>query len=90
MKTPATTEAVSSREVKKRVERRKSHRNTPCAEENRWQTGKKTQKNSCNSVEQAENHEKGPRWSWARNHMGNPSSIVKSSAFFGFGGLDAL
>jgi hypothetical protein len=22
-------------------------------------------------MEQDENHEKGPRWSWARNHMGN-------------------
>jgi hypothetical protein len=26
---------------------------------------------TCNPVEQEENHEKGPRWSWARNPMGN-------------------
>jgi hypothetical protein len=25
-------------------------------------------------MEQDENHEKGPRWSWARNHMGNVSN----------------
>ncbi len=28
---------------------------------------------TCQSVEQEENHEKGPRWSWARNQMGNSS-----------------
>jgi len=28
-------------------------------------------KKLCQSVEQAENHKKGPRWSWAGNHMGN-------------------
>jgi uncharacterized radical SAM superfamily protein len=27
---------------------------------------------SCKPVEQEENHENGPRWSWARNRMGNP------------------
>jgi hypothetical protein len=29
------------------------------------------QKKLCQSVAQAENHEKGPRWSWAGNDMGN-------------------
>jgi hypothetical protein len=28
---------------------------------------------ACKSVEQAENHEKGPRCSWERNQMGNVS-----------------
>jgi hypothetical protein len=27
---------------------------------------------TCKPVEREENHEKGPRWSWAGNHMGNP------------------
>ena len=31
------------------------------------------EKSSCEPVEQEENHEKGPRGSWAGNHMGNPS-----------------
>jgi hypothetical protein len=31
-------------------------------------------------VEQEENHEKGPRRSWARNQMGNPNSIMKMTA----------
>ena len=29
------------------------------------------EKSSCKPVEQEENHEKGPRRSWAKNHMGN-------------------
>jgi hypothetical protein len=32
-------------------------------------------------MEQDENHEKGPRWSWARNHMGNVSLHSKSAIF---------
>ena len=40
----------------------------PLPGENRGRTGKRT----CKSVEQEENHEKGPRWSWARIQMGNP------------------
>jgi hypothetical protein len=75
VKPTETTEEVSSHGVEKRVKRRESHRNTPGARENRWRTGKTTEKSSCTSVEQDENHEKGPRWSWARNHMGNPSLI---------------
>jgi hypothetical protein len=39
----------------------------PVPEKNRGRTGKRT----CKSMEQEENHEKAPRWSWARNHMGN-------------------
>jgi hypothetical protein len=31
-----------------------------------------TGKTTCASVEQEENHEKGPRWRWARTQMGNP------------------
>jgi len=41
METLKTTEEVSSHGVEKRVKRRTSHRNTPCAGENRRQTGKK-------------------------------------------------
>ena len=37
------------------------------------------------ALKQEENHKKGPRGSWARNQMGNPSSI-----FFLFAGLIAL
>jgi len=31
---------------------------------------------ACQSVEQEENHEKGPRWSWATNQMGNPRLLL--------------
>jgi hypothetical protein len=41
---------------------------TPCAKRI---TGADWKKSPCTSVEQEENHEKGPRWSWARNQMGN-------------------
>jgi len=40
-------------------------------EKNGGWTGKRT----CKSVEWEENHKKGPRCSWARNQMGNHSSI---------------
>jgi hypothetical protein len=32
---------------------------------------KKVERRTCKSVKQEENQEKGPRWSWARNQMGN-------------------
>jgi hypothetical protein len=34
-------------------------------------TGSELKKRTCKPVEQEENHEKGQRGSWARNHMGN-------------------
>jgi hypothetical protein len=36
-------------------------------------SGERTGKKTCKPPEQAENHEKGPRCSWARNQMGNSS-----------------
>ena len=39
----------------------------PLPERNRGRAGK----TACKPVEQEENHEKGPRWSWAGNQMGN-------------------
>ena len=41
-------------------------------EKNRGRTGKET----CKSVEQEENHKKGPRWSWVRSQMGNLKLIL--------------
>jgi hypothetical protein len=41
----------------------------PVPEKNRGRIGKRP----CKSMEREENHEKGPRGSWARNHMGNVS-----------------
>ncbi len=38
----------------------------------RRKSGGWTGKKSCKSEEQAKNHKKGPRCSWARNQMGNP------------------
>ena len=32
---------------------------------------KRDWKRTCKCVEREENHEKGPRWSWARNQLGN-------------------
>jgi hypothetical protein len=46
---------------------KKSTETPPVPEKNRGRTKKKL----CQSVEQAENHKKGPRWSWAGNYMGN-------------------
>jgi len=36
---------------------------------------------TCKSLEQAENHEKGLRGSWARNYMGNPSGNENTFIF---------
>ena len=59
---------------KKAWEHKKAIGTPPVPEKNRGRTGKKT----CKSVEKEENHEKGPRWSWARNQMGNPDENEKS------------
>jgi hypothetical protein len=40
-----------------------------------WRPSKMAGKMACKSLEQAENHEKGPSWSWARIQMGNPRLI---------------
>jgi hypothetical protein len=40
----------------------------PLPEKNR----ERTEKMTCKSMEWEENQEKGPRWPWARNQMGNP------------------
>ena len=64
-----TTEEVSRIREKMGVGSQKWHRNGPVPENNR----NGLEKSSCEPVEQEENHEKGPRGSWARNHMGNPS-----------------
>jgi hypothetical protein len=67
-----TTEEVSSRGVEKRGKGTNVNEALLLPEKNRGRTGKVT----CKSVEQEENHEKGPRGSWARNHMGNVSKNV--------------
>ncbi len=67
MQTPETTEETSSHGEEKRVEKRKWQRSAPCAGEKSRADWKK----GCKSLEQEENHEKGPRWSWTRNPMGN-------------------
>jgi hypothetical protein len=54
-------------QVEKRVERCKCQRSAPFARENPWADWKRT----CKSLEQEENHEKGPRLSWVRNETGN-------------------
>jgi hypothetical protein len=43
-------------------------RNSPCAREKPRPDWKK----DLQPVAREENHEKGLRWSWARNQMGNP------------------
>ena len=73
MKTRETTEEMSSHGVEKRVERRKSQRSAPCAREKPRAVRKNVGKRTCKLADQEENHEKGPRWSWARNQMGNVS-----------------
>jgi hypothetical protein len=69
-KTTATTEAVSSHPGEKGHCSQKWRRNSPVPENNR----NELEEYSCKPVEQEEDHEKGPRWSWARNQMGNPDS----------------
>jgi hypothetical protein len=51
------------------VEATKNGESNGCRE--RRADRKKNWKRACKPVEQAENHKKGPRWSWAGNHMGN-------------------
>jgi hypothetical protein len=41
---------------------------------NRFQ--KKVRKMTCKPVEEEEHRKKGPRWSWARIQMGNPSQDI--------------
>ena len=53
--------------LKMGVGSQKWHRNSPVPENNR----NGLEKSSCKQVEPEENREKGPRGSWARNHMGN-------------------
>jgi len=85
VKTPATTEEMSSRGVEERVKRHKSQRSAPFAKENRGRIGKKVEKTTCKPAEQEENHEKGPRRSRAGNQMGNPdedSAKTQTAAIF--------
>jgi hypothetical protein len=94
MKTTETTEEVSSDGMEKRVERHKSQRIAPFAsEEPRADWKKDEKKKTCKPVKQEENHEKGPRRSWARNQMGNvslnefPTFALPTSPFFRFSRL---
>jgi hypothetical protein len=73
VETQETTEEVSVHGVEKLVQRRKSRRSARCARE---KPNADCKKETCESVEQEVNHEKGPRWSWARNQMGNPLLIA--------------
>jgi hypothetical protein len=68
MKTMETTEEVSSDGIEKRAERRNWRKTPPGHRKNEARTENLT----CKSVEQVEDHEKCLRWSWARNHIGNP------------------
>jgi hypothetical protein len=65
VKTPATTEEVSSRGVEERVKRHKSQRSAPFTKENRGRIGKKIEKMTYKPAEQEENHKKVPRRLWA-------------------------
>jgi hypothetical protein len=65
VETPVTTGEVSSRRVEERVKRHKSQRSALLARENWGLAGKKIEKKTCNPMEQEENHEEGPRRSWA-------------------------
>jgi hypothetical protein len=76
MKTKETLEEVSSHPGEKGHWRQKSIGTPPPPEK----SGERTRKKTCKSVEQAENHEKGPRCSWARNQMGN-SGLSESLKF---------
>lgn len=51
----------------------------PLPEENGGRTGKV----ACKSVEQEEDHERGPCWSWARNQMGNVGQKASSLVYRG-------
>jgi hypothetical protein len=71
MKTMETTEEVSSHPGKTGIGDKKGIGTPPVPEKSGGRTGKKP----CKFVEQEENHEKGPRCSWAGNQRGNVSSI---------------
>jgi len=70
VKTPETTEEVSSDGVEKRAERHKSQRSAPFAGEKPMADWKKDLQ-ICGTGGKSR---KAPRRSWARNHMGNVSS----------------
>src|ERR1039457_63076 len=63
-------------------------------------SGGRTGKKSCEPVASEENHENGPRWSWARNQMGKVSSyqsveigeqmIMKNTTHNPIGGVSAV
>jgi hypothetical protein len=66
MKTTENTEEVSFLPGEKGLGSPETHGNSPRAEEkpgSDWKKG--TGKRTCKLAEQEENHEKGPRWSWA-------------------------
>jgi hypothetical protein len=52
---------------KRAWELKKASEHPPVPKKNRKRTGEK----ACKSVEKEQTQEKGPRWSWARNQMGN-------------------
>jgi hypothetical protein len=60
---------VFTSERKRALEPKMATKHPPAPEKNRDESGKK----ACKSGRREDNHEKGPRWSWARNQMGNPS-----------------
>jgi hypothetical protein len=67
VKTSETMEKVSSYGVEKRAESIDVNEDLPLPEKNGGWTGNVT----CKSMEQEENQEEGPHWSWARNQMRN-------------------
>jgi hypothetical protein len=69
MKTTATTEEVSSDGMEKRNWRQIA----PCANKKPMADFKKVLANLWGRQRITKNHQKGSRWSWARNHMGNVS-----------------
>jgi hypothetical protein len=71
MKTMETTEEMSSVGMEKRVERRNWRQIAPCAKEKPIADLKNVLANLWSRKRITKNHQKGPRWSWARNQMGN-------------------
>jgi hypothetical protein len=69
VKTMETTEAVSSDGLEKRLKRHHWRQIAPGAREKPRDARKKVLANRWSRKRITKNHQKGPRWSWARNQM---------------------
>jgi hypothetical protein len=72
VKTPETARELSSHGLKKAFRKAQIAAKISFCRRKPGSDWKKIEKTTCNPVEQEENPKRGPRQSWAGNHMRNP------------------